>query len=246
MPQPTRSGKVKAPRRFDKTQLKENQYGYIVHRDYAAHFFRWGWITKNKIHGKSVLDVGCGQDQPMLKVIMGNKSYIPTFYCGVDLNRPPAKVIDPTWAEVHFEFDFIHQYTEISMAYGFDVAVCLEVIEHMEIEDGRFMLEGIHQLLKPGGRLYLSTPVFNGMAALNHIHEYTIPELQALFEGVGFKVEQRFGTFASMYDLKSVASKEQWNVYQTLAAYYGNEVMSLFMAPLYPDASRNNIWEVSR
>lgn len=39
---------------------------------------------------------------------------------------------------------------------SFDLILCTEVIEH--IEDSAAALEGLYQLLKPGGRLVLSTP----------------------------------------------------------------------------------------
>ena len=35
-------------------------------------------------------------------------------------------------------------------------------------------------------------------------------------------------------------------VWDRLAAYYGNDVMSMVFAPLYPDASRNILWKLRR
>ena len=241
--QPTRSGRTRPARRFDKTQLKAAHYGYNVHRDYAAHFFRWGFINKNRAYGRRILDVGCGQDQPLLRVLMGNKSLIPAEYHGVDLNNQPEKAICPAWATIFWEFDFTADFVELKGPY--DTITCFEVIEHMEVEDGETLLSNIKALMDVRSTLYLSTPVFNGAAAVNHVHEYTIEELQDLIEAVGLKVRKRWGTFASKPEIVRAMNPEELTIYQSLEKYYGGEVMSVMFAPLYPDYSRNNLWEVT-
>lgn len=40
----------------------------------------------------------------------------------------------------------------------FDLALALEIIEHMPLEVGKRLLEGVHRILKPGGELLISTP----------------------------------------------------------------------------------------
>ena len=83
--QPTRRV-VRPPRRFDQTQLKGSALGYMVHRDYAAHFFRWGWATRFIKAGARVLDLGCGQEQPLAKVLIPRLTYVPKLYA----DRQPA------------------------------------------------------------------------------------------------------------------------------------------------------------
>jgi hypothetical protein len=92
----------------------------------------------------------------------------------------------------------------------------------------------------------LSTPVFDGKAAVNHVHEYTIPELAALIEESGWKVEQRFGTFMNAQEVKKVAAPEHRKTWDDLADYYGGDVLATFLAPLYPDNARNNLWVLNR
>jgi 2-polyprenyl-3-methyl-5-hydroxy-6-metoxy-1,4-benzoquinol methylase len=253
--QPTRSGKKRPERRFDKTQLKSSHHGRYVHRDYAAHFFRWGWVARHIARGARILDVGCGQELPLMWVLSGNMSVIPSRYVGVDLNEVPFTG-SPAWAKIIDQTSFVDRGTNRSFldiiegfdpnlstsSMLFDVITNFEVIEHMMPEDGLSLLKGFVHWLKPQGRVYLSTPVFDGHAAVNHVHEYTIPELQALIESAGLEVEHRHGTFASANDIKKAASKEDYHIYKKLADYYGGDVMSTFLAPLYPDASRNNLW----
>jgi SAM-dependent methyltransferase len=53
-------------------------------------------------------------------------------------------------------------------AAGFDLVLCSEVIEH--IPDSRSAIAGIHKILRPGGKLILSTP-----------HRYSTLEITARF-----------------------------------------------------------------
>ena len=84
------------------------------------------------------------------------------------------------------------------------------------------------------------------MAAANHIHEYTIPELKSAIEAAGFTIVDRFGTFASKptirWAMKGAKREDHLKVYDELERWFGGDVISTFMAPLYPDDSRNNLW----
>lgn len=265
--QPTRSKRITAARRFDKTQLHIGGHGRTVHRDYASHALRWnyvatqasylndiflkyGWAQRHIEQGLSILDIGCGQEQPLLYVLGARMNTVPECYLGVDLNRI-SKKSQVRWSEIWDEFDFVNNYGKVVEKYTpFDLAVCFEVIEHMAPEDGDKLLLGIFECLRPGGIAYISTPVFDGLAAANHIHEYTIPELDAAITRAGFVVERRIGTFASKptirQAMRNAGDLERLKVYDELETWFGGEVMSTLMAPLYPDASRNNLWVCAR
>ena len=120
------------------------------------------------------------------------------------------------------------------------------MIEHCHKVDGERLLSALRECVKPTGKILLSTPVFNGKAAANHVYEWRILKLQASIEKAGLRVERRFGTFISQRDLKKVVGPEELAVYNKLKQYYSDEVMATFLAPLYPDHSRNNIWMLKR
>jgi 2-polyprenyl-3-methyl-5-hydroxy-6-metoxy-1,4-benzoquinol methylase len=253
--QPTRRGKHREVRRFDRTQLKSGVDGRVVGRDYAAHFFRWAWVTRQIRPGQALLDVGCGQETPLIYVLMKRVGDQPSRYVGVDLNpipNPPRF----KWSTVVDNFSFVDRYQELRAEAGirslgfpegpFDLATNLEVIEHMQPADGKTLLEGIRFWVKPDGYLYLSTPVFDGKAAVNHVHEYTIPELKRLVESTGWEVEKRWGTFANLNAIRKAARQDELDVLDRLGLYYNGEPLSIFLAPLYPDASRNNLWVLRR
>lgn len=243
-------------RRFDQTQCHERTYTHQTHRDYLAHCFRWGWAARliGSSHAKSVLDIGCGEEFPLVKELVAN--FWPGAYVGVDYNKLPKKPGN-NWIEaVHGEFDFTTRYPELVNAElaPFDVIVCFEVIEHMRPEDGARLLKGVWHCLKPDtGRALISTPVYDGHhAAANHLHEYTIPELQAAMTNAGLETVQRFGTFASVNPLRKALQEsgtiglEHRAVWERVREFYGDDVAACFLAPLYPDASRNNAWILRR
>jgi 2-polyprenyl-3-methyl-5-hydroxy-6-metoxy-1,4-benzoquinol methylase len=246
---------------FDRTSLRSTHEGYRVHRDYAAHYFRWGWAVSRTsdfgLPGKRVLDVGCGPEAPLLKVMEHHSAYHPELYVGVDLN-PIRANITPSRAkriELYERTNFLDRAGEILQKHGqFDLITCFEAIEHMPVEAGWQLLWWFHKLVKPDGVVLLSTPVFDGHQAANHVHEWTIPELRGYIEAAGFDVAARYGTFASARDVKP--AMRAWaeargfdpRVFETLYAelleFHSHEVLSTFVAPVIPDASRNNAWKL--
>lgn len=230
-------------REFDKTSLRSSQHGYVVHRDYASHFFRWGWVSRKFIDpSKKVLDIGCGPDASLVKVLsykMANG--LPKSYLGVDINKLKDMPKRP-WADYMGDFDFSRRWREIKVMGPFDVITCLEVVEHMRPAAMRKLLLGAFQLLAPGGRMLLSTPVFDGHMAENHINEMTIETLQKELHRTGWTVVKRHGTFMSDRDRKKAATPAENALCERLKEYYSTDVLACFLAPLYPDASRNNIW----
>ena len=152
----------------------------------------------------------------------------------------------------HGEFNFVENWKQLltaDNAGGFDVVVHYEVIEHMKVEHGAKLLKAAFACLKPGGTMLMSTPCYDGVRhAANHIHEYTVPELQKATEKVGFKVEQRFGVFMDIKHIGKApaAHRDTMEAIKTvrkhLSEYFDNDAISCIFAPLYPDHARNNLW----
>lgn len=228
-------------RDYDTTQLHERQHGRILHRDYSAHFFRWNFARNFIKGGTKLLEVGCGQEMPLFNIVTAFGPGVKLQrYVGVDLNPIKKKPTRSTFdCQVFDNFNFVEQYKKLPKDN--DYIVHFEVIEHMQPKHGLAMLKACRELLKPGGTMLLSTPVFNGKQAENHIHEYEIDELRKVIEKAGFKVQQRFGTFMNTNQFKKM-SKEHQALAKEFGAYYDNDAMACFFAPLYPDLARNNLW----
>ena len=194
---------VRDERDFDTTQLKMSGHGRTLHRDYTAHFFRW-CFARNFITAKdSVLEIGCGEEKPLSKILTGGAAAHVDRYVGVDLNK--LKPSNNQRLTFYGEFDFTTKHKQLVKEHGeFDIVVHFEVIEHMKVEHGRKLLKAALACLKPGGIMLMSTPVYDGKRhAANHIHEYYADELQKETEKAGFEVVRRFGTFMDIKHLKS-------------------------------------------
>lgn len=242
-------------RRFDTTELNiEQNEGYTVHRDYSAHYFKYGFAAKYT-SGKKVLEIGSGSRVPMARVIQVNKGWVPELFVACDYGSI-TKPIGVKWFRYHDKVDATSQETRdfLLNEYGkFDLIVSLEVIEHMDVSDGTELLRTIRDLLADDGCALLSTPVFDGYQAANHIHEYEIDELRELIERCGLSIEDRFGTFMSIPDVKK-AVKDHYpderdqaivlDLFSRVRDYYSNEVVSNWLAPAFPDQSRNNVWKL--
>lgn len=241
--------KKRDDRDFDTTSLHAKFHGQNLHRDYTAHFFRWNF-ARNFIDAKTkILEIGCGVEKPLAKILTKNALQQVDEYVGVDLN-PLDQKGGGTRCTFHGEFNFVKDYKKLKRKdAGFDVVLHYEVIEHMKVEHGRTMLKGCFELLRPGGIMLMSTPCYDGKRhAANHIHEYTVPELQKYVEKAGFIVEKRYGTFMDIRHIPKAAGMEKdlgdavKRVHKELAGYYDRDALSCFFAPLFPDHARNNLW----
>ena len=248
-----RKEKHRDDRDYDTTQLREAGHGRTLHRDYSAHFWRWSFARRFIGLKDNVLEVGCGEDKPLSKILTGAAAAHVNHYTGVDLNK--LKPSNNQRLQFIGEFNFVERYKELlkQRPEGFDVAVNYEVIEHMKVEHGAKLLKAMFECLKPGGVLLLSTPVYDGRRhAANHIHEYTVPELQKAIEKAGYVVERRFGTFMDIKHIGKAPSSihpqgpEERDaikrVASALSQYFDNDAISNIFGPLYPDSARNNLW----
>jgi 2-polyprenyl-3-methyl-5-hydroxy-6-metoxy-1,4-benzoquinol methylase len=233
-------------RRYDKTYLSTEKCE-TLHRDYIAHALRWGFAFKFCM-GKKVLDVGCGKEYPFGKLLVhhGRQSLRPSMYVGLDMNKLPEKRLK--FIHLYGQFDFTERFNEVIEQYGkFDVITNFEVLEHMQLTDGYNLLCAVKECLTDDGTFLLSTPVLAAKGpARNHIHEYSVSELTRLLTDVGFNIVKRYGTYGNVPSIrKSIKESEktwQLQTMQELSEYYSHDVMATFLAPLYPDACKNNLW----
>lgn len=250
---------VRDQRDYDTTQLREAGHGRTLHRDYSGHFWRWSFARRFITAKDNVLEVGCGEDRPLSKILTGGAAGHVNRYVGVDLNK--LKPSGSQRLDFHGEFNFNDRYKELlkgEFKDGFDVVVHYEVIEHMKVEHGTKLLKAAFACLKPGGVMLMSTPCYDGVRhAANHIHEYTVPELQKATEKAGFEVERRFGVFMDIKHIGKQAPEAAGStagiytgemhqavklVRKGLEEYFDNDAISCIFAPLYPDHARNNLW----
>lgn len=121
-----------------------------------------------------------------------------------------------------------------------------EVAEHVEPLHLLKMLVHIREeLLQENATFWLSTPNWNRKdTAANHVNEMEYRFLGSLLEYCGYEVKNTYGTFASMYDYIGQMSHEEKVLFDRLREYYDSNVLSIIFAPLFPEHSRNALWEI--
>lgn len=88
-----------------------------------------------------------------------------------------------------------HEYSSIAQVSGtFGAILCLEVIEHMSLNDYVDLMDEFGKLLEPGGVLIIGTP--NPLCVVpmwagdpGHVQQYPIADLAADFVVRGYEVE---------------------------------------------------------
>jgi len=150
---------------------------------YRSEFFwRYRWVAKH-CRGKDVLDVPCGMGWGT-SLITGARSVT-----GVDIS---AEAI----AEAKQRYGHPYRFVTGSMAklqfsdLSFDVLSCLEGIEHVPKAVGIAFLKEAARVLRPNGRLMLSSPhPQHGTHSGNpyHVYEYPPEEMRELIGG-GFDI----------------------------------------------------------
>jgi SAM-dependent methyltransferase len=88
-----------------------------------------------------------------------------------------------------------HEYSALDQVLEkFDAILCLEVIEHMTLNEYVDLMDGFGEILKPGGILVISTP--NPLCVVpmwsgdpGHISQFPLADLTADFMVRGYKVQ---------------------------------------------------------
>ena len=233
---------------FNKTQLYIDKATEreIVHRDYLAHCLRWTHILRFARMGQSILDVGCGVNTPLAMCFYTNK-YKPALYRGLDLRT----TFEKSQKDYNFPYELLggfditngKDWESMSGTHSWNIVTCLEVIEHMPKRAGQQLLENLSCYLPRTATIFLSTPCFNGSKAGNHIYEWGYEELRQEL-GDLFKIEAHYGTFASQRDIIPGLTAEEARVFSDLKSYYDSNLISILLAPLHPNLSRNCIWRL--
>lgn len=255
-PQLDRQGRERVADDNDTTELDvEVNEGFWAHRDLLAHTFRWQFVGRLMHRNAKVLDFGSGSDMPLGKMLQfGHGASVPELYVAVDYGSFKrvhlGKRSKRSWEgehRQHFDATSREQCDSLGAQYGqFDIITSFEVVEHINPKEKVVdYLENAFRLLKRDGRMYLSTPIVEEAGdgtlrrASNHIHEFSVEELERVVKFCGFEVEDRFGTFANYHTIKHAVTGEDRDLYERLRQFYGDDVLACYLAPAFPELSRN-------
>lgn len=93
--------------------------------------------------------------------------------------------------DISEEFEYTYSSLD-QIKRKYSVVLCLDVLEHMPLEEGLALLEKIVGALESGGTLILQTPnarcIRNPLSwDITHRHCYNLPDLWAIFTASGFE-----------------------------------------------------------
>jgi SAM-dependent methyltransferase len=132
----------------------------------------------------TMLDAGCGTGQ-MLKVLQQRGNAV-----GLDLSE--EAIMFASTRDAHNLV--LGSVTNPPFASGtFDIAFALDVIEH--VDDDRAILEGLRELVRPGGALVVTVPAFQSLWSdhdkiNHHRRRYRRRQMRAILQRAGFEVER--------------------------------------------------------
>jgi len=194
------------------------------------HRRKFEFVAKAIKDGERVLDLGCGPGS-FLQVL--GEARPGCSAVGVDIASPqiefarqnvaPAfpdgrvsfRVVEPAPAPLPFEDG------------SFDVVTCIEVIEHIHPYLAYRMLAEARRVLKPSGRLYVTTPNYRSLWPLielgleylspvkyheQHINRFTPNALVKFLECAGFEV----GVLRTFFGLAPFLAGVSWGLASTV------------------------------
>ncbi len=150
----------------------------------------YDWIMRylENMHGKKILDVGCGDGALTYSVAL----------CGAEMTGIDTEALGIKLAEenVRSTGENVHCVFIVGSAYklpfpdnSFDDVVSCEVIEH--VDNPEKMVAEASRVLKPGGKFILTTPyrLTEVPTDPNHVREYYPRELERMLMGYFSRVE---------------------------------------------------------
>lgn len=257
---------------IDNTHLsidQANKRGFL-HADYIGHCLRWTHVAKfirakNRYKDAVVLDVGCGRDLPLARMLHTSR-IAPKLYVGVDYNKPEKlNTFEHNFGSANVEYfgncNFSEDVTakEETFVIGENeyeapnIIVCFEVLEHVEPSHARQLVRRMVEVARQDQcDLFISTPNWDPRvgAAANHVNEMKHEAVGYLLESEGLAIQNYYGVFASQKDYKlhdwlnkdEVDPETLSKLWDALHEYYDSNYLATIFAPLFPAQARNCLW----
>ncbi len=185
---------------FDYNSITTGYYDAVYHRRRGIqskwHHLKFRRVSQELRAGARHLDIGCGPG-----TFIGQ---LPdeVHSLGVDLAAPQIAFASDRYGSETKAFQVVPASGLPFEADRFDAVTSVELLEHLSAAEGRRHLEEAWRVLKPGGRLILTTPNYRSLYPLlemilnrvgevsyaeQHITHYHPAMLRALLADCGFR-----------------------------------------------------------
>ena len=156
------------------------------------HFRRYEFASK-RLKGLYVLDIGCGSGYGCKILAKSAKQVV-----GVDISNTAINTAISSYGKDNIDFYQSDACTLIFPNDFFDCVVSFEMIEHLTRRDAQKFLEEAKRVLKPNGKVIISTPEKRNVSlsgkSVNPYHkcEYSLQDFKNLV-GDFFIIEKVYG-----------------------------------------------------
>jgi|GEM_PF-3175597 ubiquinone/menaquinone biosynthesis C-methylase UbiE len=141
------------------------------------HWLRYKFIREH-LTTEKVLDIACGSGYGSYYLSLNNGLHV----IGADVSSDSINKAKKSYQKDNLQFQVANALSLPFADSSFDAVVSLETIEHFNISDQKLYIVELKRVLKPEGKLWLSTPNAQASKHKNpwHLKELSFSELQNL------------------------------------------------------------------
>lgn len=183
---------------------QESEYCFPYHyvsrmpaTGFAQHFVdSWGinyistinFLLKNieQLQLKSLIDIGCGDGRLTREI----RIRFPSIELkGIDYSQRAialAKAMNQDLIDLEYERIDVSAY---AFPKKYDIAVLMEVFEHIPIDETDAFLSGVHRALKDGGVLLLTVPHINKKVEYKHFQHFSLETISSYLSPYFYIIE---------------------------------------------------------
>lgn len=153
---------------------------------------RYDWAAQH-VRAKRVLELGCGSGDGARRLIEAGATSV----LALDVSRQAIEMAKKRHQNAALRFDVVEAMPLPVVSGSFDLAIALEVLEH--VDDDRGFVAEVARVLTPCGRFLCSTPnrrmtnpgtcITDAPFNLHHVREYEAEELVRLLAAMFDEVE---------------------------------------------------------
>jgi len=154
-------------------QFKENKFRHFILHTWAINYVSTIEYLLNKIDtdpGSRIVDIGCGDGRFSRELSIANPSKV---IVGIDYSERAIKLAQAMNYDIaNLTFKRLDITNEICPDV-FDIAVLMEVFEHIPLDKAEEFMRAVHGLLKRGGILHLTVPHENKPIQSKHFQHFS-------------------------------------------------------------------------